>query len=377
MSQWYYSENGEQRGPVDANALAQLLRQGRIGEQTLVWREGMAEWEPLAVHRDAFIGGPPPAPSPFAPPRALPVEAPVGLAVHGGHVVYAGFLRRWVAFIVDSIAVYLVIGLIAVIFGVALAGAGRSTEEPSAFDGLFILLFLLVVPGYYAGFESSSWQATLGKRLLGIKVTDLDGQRIGFGRALARWLAASLSYLTFYIGFLMAALTDRKQALHDFIASTLVVDRWAYTDTPERQQQRMSGLVIALLLVVAAIVPLSILAAIAIPAYHDYTVRAKTAEVLATTGPAKVAIAEFVIGESSCPQDWSELPVDAKPVSELIGEALVGEFDGGGCGIQLSLATSAPQPLAGNNIYLTLDGEAMTWTCSSDVDSRYLPANCR
>lgn len=71
--------------------------------------------------------------------------------------------------------------------------------------------------------ESSAKQATLGKMALGIVVTDLEGARIGFGRATGRYFAKILSGLILGIGFLMAAFTERKQGLHDIIAGTLVV----------------------------------------------------------------------------------------------------------------------------------------------------------
>ena len=76
--------------------------------------------------------------------------------------------------------------------------------------------------GYSAFFESSKWQATPGKRLMGLIVTDLNGNRISFARAFCRYLGKIVSFLTFFIGFLIAAFTDKKQALHDKMASTLV-----------------------------------------------------------------------------------------------------------------------------------------------------------
>lgn len=78
---------------------------------------------------------------------------------------------------------------------------------------------------YWTVFESSSWQATPGKRMLGLRVTDMDGNRIGFGRANARYWSKILSFLILLIGFLMVAFTRRKQGLHDLIASTLVLRR--------------------------------------------------------------------------------------------------------------------------------------------------------
>ena len=76
---------------------------------------------------------------------------------------------------------------------------------------------------YFALQESSSAQATLGKRAVGIKVTNLEGQRIGFGQATGRFFGKIISGLTLLIGYMMAGFTDRKQALHDIIAGTLVV----------------------------------------------------------------------------------------------------------------------------------------------------------
>jgi uncharacterized RDD family membrane protein YckC len=76
---------------------------------------------------------------------------------------------------------------------------------------------------YYALLESSAWQGTLGKKALGLEVTDLQGRRIGFGRASGRFFAKFISVLTLFIGFIMAGFTERKQALHDMIAGCLVI----------------------------------------------------------------------------------------------------------------------------------------------------------
>jgi uncharacterized RDD family membrane protein YckC len=76
---------------------------------------------------------------------------------------------------------------------------------------------------YYALLESSFKQATLGKMALGLKVTDMEGKRISFGQATGRYFAKILSGLILCIGYLMAAFTEKKQALHDIIVGTLVV----------------------------------------------------------------------------------------------------------------------------------------------------------
>lgn len=78
---------------------------------------------------------------------------------------------------------------------------------------------------YFALMESSAYQGTLGKMALGIRVTDLDGGQIDFGRATGRYFAKILSFITLMIGYIMAAFTGKKQALHDIIAGTVVLMR--------------------------------------------------------------------------------------------------------------------------------------------------------
>jgi uncharacterized RDD family membrane protein YckC len=75
---------------------------------------------------------------------------------------------------------------------------------------------------YSALLESSSRQATVGKMALGLIVTDMEGQRISFGRATARAFAKYISCFALFIGFIMVAFTEKKQGLHDLIAGTLV-----------------------------------------------------------------------------------------------------------------------------------------------------------
>ena len=78
---------------------------------------------------------------------------------------------------------------------------------------------------YFAGLESSAWQATVGKKLLGMQVTDTSGERINFIKATVRYLSKFLSSFFLMIGFIMVAFTAKKQGLHDFIAGTVVINR--------------------------------------------------------------------------------------------------------------------------------------------------------
>jgi uncharacterized RDD family membrane protein YckC len=131
--------------------------------------------------------------------------------------VYAGFWRRVAAVLLDG----LILAIVEVPIALLLVGADAYSDPTRVRppSGLSTALAWL----YFALMESSPKQATLGKMALGIVVTDLEGRRIGFGRATGRHFAKILSALILGIGFLMVAFTERKQGLHDLLAKTLVV----------------------------------------------------------------------------------------------------------------------------------------------------------
>jgi uncharacterized RDD family membrane protein YckC len=143
-------------------------------------------------------------------------------------VGYGGFWIRVVAAIIDAIIVRVVVSPIHLIFG-GLGLAGRATGVPHIGIGLGLLggglTIILSIFGswlYEAFMESSSYQATLGKMIFGMKVTDLNGNRISFERATGRHFAKWLSAMILCIGYIMVGLTERKQGLHDLLAGTLV-----------------------------------------------------------------------------------------------------------------------------------------------------------
>lgn len=304
----------------------------------------------------------------------------------GADIVSAGFWRRLGAYVIDSliltIGFYVVTAVL--LLGVGLGtGLDMVTSDASEPGWLMLtsigwaLLYYPVAALYYALQESSRHQATVGKRTLGIKVVDEAGGRLSRGRAFGRWFAATLSYLTLYIGFLLAAFTRRKQALHDMVASTLVVDRWAYTDHPERQQRHVGGLAVVLSLLLLVIPVLAVLAAIAIPAYHDYVARAAVMEVVApmrALGP-DLDRAQAAMGRCAVNGDPGVGPPDAFATRHT-GGVVVGSFDDGSCGMEAEFRTDAPAGLAGHRVWLTREADGR-WTCSSDLADARLPAECR
>jgi uncharacterized RDD family membrane protein YckC len=187
-------------------------------------------------------GGPASQPqaAPIAPPPigapplyVAPEQAGWQPSTSQAPVAYAGFWLRFVAIIIDIIVLSFVRMILFMPFGVNVGLRGMLRTRPPQdigalvpFFGLLMRLFLVsaVIQWlYFALLESSSWQATLGKKALGLEVTDLEGHRISFGRATGRYFAKVISTIILCIGYLMAGFTEKKQALHDMIAGTLVI----------------------------------------------------------------------------------------------------------------------------------------------------------
>jgi uncharacterized RDD family membrane protein YckC len=134
--------------------------------------------------------------------------------------MYGGFWRRFFAWLIDCVILVPLV-FVSLIF----LGSTPGSIDNNGAQLLWYVFWGLMFWGYFAGLESSSLQGTLGKAALGIVVTDYRGQRVNFGRATGRHFAKWISALILGIGFLMAAFTPRKQALHDMVSGSLVVKR--------------------------------------------------------------------------------------------------------------------------------------------------------
>lgn len=134
---------------------------------------------------------------------------------------YAGFWKRFAAVFID----FFISAILSFILGIMLlAGIAPEPEDDYAYL-LGNIMGALMAWIYFAAFESSPKQATPGKMALGIKVTDLNGRRIGFGKATGRYFGKILSFIILGIGFIMIAFTEKKQGLHDKMAGCLVVNK--------------------------------------------------------------------------------------------------------------------------------------------------------
>lgn len=293
MTAWYYSDTQRNRlGPVAADDLVQLHDNGQLAPEVLVWREGLPDWKPWREVMDEVLGRTPPAVTPTrasfaiagdapsqsggnpyamvdrapaaaqASPYAAPMTAVGGYAgaAHGGEVVYAGFWKRFAAYVIDSILVGIVGFILQMIIAGAMFGGMAAMSDPSQMfatgAGILGLLLMYVSPlvlgaVYFGFFHASANQASLGKMAVGIKVTDDAGEHISFWRGFGRYFGLILSSLPLGIGLIIAGFTDRKRALHDMICSTLVVDRWAFTDHPERQRRELGTVTIVVLCLAA------------------------------------------------------------------------------------------------------------------------------
>ncbi len=145
-------------------------------------------------------------------------------------MVYAGFWLRALAYFFDTLVISAAFGLIASFYPSAFvkfpdANAPSLMSLPQLTPFAFVLT-ISVTWLYYTLFEASSWQATPGKRVLRIYVTDMNGRRLTFARAAARNLGKLISSLTFLVGYLLAGFTVKKQALHDLLAGCLVLRRF-------------------------------------------------------------------------------------------------------------------------------------------------------
>ena len=142
-------------------------------------------------------------------------------AQHSGEP--ASLWIRGCAYMIDAIVANTIGFIFAFIIRAPFASGGRVSDVD--LESIFILICIVTVWLYYALMESSRNQATLGKLACGLVVTDIHGQRIGFGQASGRYFGMYISIMILGIGFFMCAWTETKQCLHDMLANCLVLKK--------------------------------------------------------------------------------------------------------------------------------------------------------
>jgi len=265
---WHYVNQGQQAGPVTEEELLALVREGKISEETLVWREGLQNWTPFhqaGISTSPALIQPPPfqPPAPVNPNEAVCAECgkvfPIDETIAYGnlricaackpvfmqklaegakikpaagefHWDYAGFWIRFGAKFIDGlilgvpfmVVVFLIVGL-----------SGGFSETPSQrhnpandvapFLMIFMQFGMIALQIGYLTFFVAKYGATPGKMACGLKIVMPDGSPVSYGRAAGRAFGELLSAWTCYIGYLMILFDGQKRALHDHMCSTRVV----------------------------------------------------------------------------------------------------------------------------------------------------------
>ena len=142
------------------------------------------------------------------------------------NLLFAGFWRRFSAYMIDGvITVFFLNTLYWFLMNQIRFGTMEFDLPQNITNIIFTPLVLIITWCYYSGMESSPFQATLGKLLVGIYVTDLEENRITFGKATGRFFAKIISGLILTIGYWLAGFTEKKQALHDMLSGCLVLKK--------------------------------------------------------------------------------------------------------------------------------------------------------
>ncbi|HEX8213633.1 MAG TPA: RDD family protein [Longimicrobium sp.] len=207
----YIGRGGDRSGPYTIAQVRNLVGEGRFSLSDWAWYPGAPQWIEI---RDL------PGLALSSLPRPPGYQAP--LAKTATVRRFAGFWIRFAAILIDTIVLLIPLRTLRSLL------IEDRTGDPVADLGVNLASLALTVcvhSAYRAAFHASGWQATIGKRAVGIQVTDLQGRRITFDHAMGRCLAEFVSGWTVGIGYVMAGLSSRKQALHDKISGTLVLYR--------------------------------------------------------------------------------------------------------------------------------------------------------
>jgi uncharacterized RDD family membrane protein YckC len=198
---WFYAENGQQKGPVSDSDLASLAENGALRAETLLWREGLPDWQPLSRVRPDLIST---SGAPMLGGVAVPEqnkdllvqqmrEGVIGELTAPGSMRYVGFWWRLLSWIIDYIILLVAQQVIqlAGMFMIGAVGAGMGDSEATGIFGVVavigIFFFSLALNAWYHTWMVARFGGTLGKMALGFKIVTMDGMPVRWPRALARW----------------------------------------------------------------------------------------------------------------------------------------------------------------------------------------------
>ena len=236
---WYVGKNGSKSGPFSPSQLRDMASRGDLLPTDMVWRQGLANWvqasaiKGLFAQQQAASMPPQPGPptNPYAPPAIDELRFSAGpTGPSRDSLQYAEFMPRVAAALLDGLflaVIGCVPGLaIMVALFMALGNEPDAAEAAGAIGQCcFQVVYQVVAAIYYVTLETSTKQGTWGKQIVGIKVADLQGNRITIGRAIGRYFAKIITGLTCGIGMIMPLFTEKKQTLHDMIAGCVALKK--------------------------------------------------------------------------------------------------------------------------------------------------------
>ena len=135
---------------------------------------------------------------------------------------YAPFLKRFAAFLIDNLILSMAITGVAGLGIIDIASGGQGTG--SYVSAPYLIATIIISALYYILLHSSTWQATIGKRFMGIKVATVSGEQVTVGRAALRFIVMEVVSTILYIGYFFMFFTQKKQTLHDLAAKTVVIN---------------------------------------------------------------------------------------------------------------------------------------------------------
>lgn len=211
--QIYITRDGQRMGPYTAEEVNRQLAAGTISLADLAWYEGAANWMPLSQVPGIS------ASSTATTAMTTPVSSSMSMSGAAGN--YAGFWIRFVAYLIDAVVVGVVGGIVAFIVGMVIGSGDADRATGASLIGVGIQTLIGIA--YFTVLWSSGMQASLGQKVCGLRVVTTEGGQLSIARALGRYFALVLAFAILCIGVIMVAFTERKQGLHDMLASTLVV----------------------------------------------------------------------------------------------------------------------------------------------------------